>query len=404
MYVDEVLNTEGKSPKYDAEKRRKRAEEFFAEISPDRSLIFYYANYSNPLSEGDAKFYVIVGVSRVKKIGGEIRWLNQSENMERRYGRFVWDRNVTSHYPDQGLRLPYHRYMDRPEVLEQIILTPENERNFKYATRRITDDDALILIEQLSEAVKVLQDLGDTSENWAQRQAWLASVMAELWRSRGLYPGLAAVLAYLQFGEAIPLLKRQVTAEVGEQAVKDEIFAWLDQKASAISGLTLSKKRVDEVRRQWRLLDDAQRAVLRDVLPQFDLQAFQVEAIVEYPAEVSIRASLADIVENPYLLAEQYVGMDPDDRITFSKIDHGLLPSPDLGAGAELAADDWRRLRALCVEQIKAARQHTFLPASQVIDGANSRLSVLPEWKRHTFTERYLRVDEQHLSEALTFR
>lgn len=404
MYHDDVLNPPKTTPKYDAEKRRKRAEDFFAEITSDRSLIFYYANYSNPLSEGDEKYYVIVGVSRVKKVGSEIHWLNQSDEMERRYGRYVWERNITAHYPDQGLRLPYHRYMDRPEVLERILLTPENERNFKYGTRRMSDGDALILIEQLSEAVKVLEEIGDTSENWAQRQAWLASVMAELWRSRGLYPGLATVLDYLQFAEAIPHLKKQVMAQCDVQALKDAIFAWLDGKAQEISGLALPKKRTDEVRRQWHLLEDAQRTILRDILPRFALETGQVKAIVAFSSEVSIRTSLAEVIENPYLLAEQYVGMGPDDRITFSKIDHGMIPSPDLGASVDATTDDWRRLRALCVEQLKAVSEHTFLPASQVIEGANNRLSILPEWKRHTFTERYLRVDEEVLSHALTFR
>ena len=47
-------------------KRLAFAEEYFAQIEQDRSLVFYYANYSNPFSEEDARRYVVVGVSRVK--------------------------------------------------------------------------------------------------------------------------------------------------------------------------------------------------------------------------------------------------------------------------------------------------------------------------------------------------
>lgn len=403
MYQDDVTNPSGR-PKYDPIRRQARAEQYFADITPDRSLIFYYANYSNPFSEDDSQHYVIVGVSRVKTVGQEIRWLNQSAEMEERYGRYVWDRNITSHYPNQGLRLPYHLYLDRPEVLDRILLTPENERNFKYATRRISDDDALILIEQLSEAVAALQDIGDTSENWAARQAWLASVMAELWRSRGLYPGLASVCDYLGFGEAVPYLKQRVTASGDEQLAYEQLFALLDGKTSILAGLTLPPARLRAVQRQWQLLEDDQRAVLRDVLPRFDLGREQIAAIVEHPDQVSVTATHAAISENPYVLAEQYIGYSPDDSITFSKIDHGMLPSPELGVGPGVEKDDWRRLRALCVEQLRRSSQHTFLLAEQVIEGLNFRLGVMPEWKRHQFTERHMQVDAADLRGALTFR
>ena len=62
MYKDEVLNTKGAGPKYDPTQRRAAANAFFTEVIPDHSLIFYYANYSNPLSENDQHFYVIVGM------------------------------------------------------------------------------------------------------------------------------------------------------------------------------------------------------------------------------------------------------------------------------------------------------------------------------------------------------
>jgi len=403
MYNDEVLSLSGK-PKYDAEKRRLRAEQFFAEIAPHQSLIFYYSNYSNPFSEGDSSHYVVVGVSRVKVVGGELHWKDQSTDMAQRYGRFVWDRNITSHYPDQGFRIPYHLYMDRPDVLDRILLVPENARNFKYATRHITDDDALILIEQLSEVVKALQEIGDTSENWDARQSWLASITAELWQNRGLYPGLASVFDFLGFSEAISYTKQRLTTQGDEQSTKDELFALLDGARDQVAGLTIIPQNLKAVRRTWKLLDTDQRNILRDTLPRFELTSNQIATIVQEPMNASVTATHAAIAENPYVLSEQYVGTEPDDMISFNKIDHGLLPSPDLGEGPGVSADDWRRLRALCVEQLKSASQHTFLPASQVLEGLNYRLSVMPEWKRHQFTERYLRVDEEDLSGAVTFR
>lgn len=403
MYKDEVLNPEGTSPRYNPVKRREAANEYFAQITPDRSLIFCYANYSNPFSENDQHVYVIVGASRVKAVGEELTWVNQSAEMEKRYGPSVWLRNLTSHYPDQGLRLPYQPYLDRPDVLERIIFVPENPRHFKYATRHISDDGALGLIEHLSEIVGVLQEIGDTSENWQARQEWLASVMAELWHNRGLYPGILRVWDYLRFSEAIPYTMAQ-TPRRAERDVKDELFAFLQGDVDAVSGLPLNTRQLKAVRKRWRYLEADQQVLLRDVLPRFDLQTDQIRRILDDPESASIYASRAEIIENPYILCEQYIGAGPDDQITFIQVDHGTFPSPDLGAEPELEPDDWERLRALCVEQLQHANQHTFLPADQVLHGLNHKLSFLPEWKRAQFTERHLEVEEDELSGALTYR
>jgi len=81
-----------------------------------------------------------------------------------------------------------------------------------------------------------------------------------------------------------------------------------------------------------------------------------------------------------------------------------MFPSPSLGVSPACDRDDWRRLRALCVERLRHEPQHSFMSASQVIHDVNHKLSFLPEWKRHQFTEKYLAVDEANLSGALVFR
>jgi hypothetical protein len=403
MYKDEVRNPGGTAPRYNAAARRQAANTFFDQIDEDSSLVFYYANYSNPFNEQDQHFYVIVGAGRVKSVGDELTWVGQSADMEERYGPNVWVRDITSHYPDQGLRLPYHLYMDRPDLLERILFVPDNPRNFKYAARHISDDGALGLIERLSEIVGALQELGDENENWQARQAWLSSVMAELWQGRGLYPGVLRVLDYLKFGEAIPYAIEQIPVR-GERDVKDELFAFLEGDVDTVSGLPLEGERVARIQKKWRYLEPDRQVLLRDVLPRFDLQTAQIRRVLDTPEKASVYASHAEISENPYMLCEQYVGKDADDQVTFSQIDHGTFPSPDLGVEPELYPDDWERLRALCVEQLQRASQHTFLPAEQVLHGLNHKLSFLPEWKRAQFTQRHVEVEEDELSGALTYR
>jgi len=68
VYNDDVETKGESAQKYNYDKRKAGAERYFAQFEPEKSLIFYYAGYSNPFSENEENNYVIVGVYRVKKI------------------------------------------------------------------------------------------------------------------------------------------------------------------------------------------------------------------------------------------------------------------------------------------------------------------------------------------------
>ena len=403
VYKDEVYNTQTKHPKYDPVKRRNAVNEYFAKLTPGSSLIFYYANYSNPFSENDQKCYTVIGMSMIKSVGEELKWTDQSEEMEKRYGPNVWLRNISSNYPDEGLRIPYHAYMDRPDILERILFVPEHSRPFKYATRHISDDGALGLIERFAEIVGILIEIGDNTENWSFRLTWLNSLMAELWKNRGIYPGLLRVMDYLKFPEGIAFARKQIPLK-GEQVVKDQLFALLQGATNVVTDLIITPDRITAVRKRWNLLEIGQKTLLGDALPRFDLRTDQIASIIDHPYDVSLIATHQEINQNSYILCEQYVGRDVDDQVTFNQIDHGLLPSPELGKAALVEVDSWQRLRALCVEQLKRQAQHTFLPVETILGGVNSKLDYLPDWKKADFTKRHVELDKDELGSALTFR
>ena len=402
MYGDDVKEAGGG---YDYHQRLQNARDYFAKFEKDKSLIFYYGNYSNPLNLADERRYAVVGMSRIKNVA-DIRFFEDcSERVRDRYaGGFIWQCDVTSHYPDQGFRLPYHLYLDKPDILNQFAFFPENPRLFKYGTREISDDDALDLVERFLEIAGTLHELGDRSEDWPERIRWLQKLVGELWENRGLYPGMAAVLEMLGFERAIPFWKERVLQDK-EQDTRDAIFAFLDGKSKEIKGVKLEEKEAKGVIRQWKLREDDEKHLLRDVFPRFDFLPDQVQRILL--AERSnncIYSSLEEIAENPYILSEEFVGDAPDDDITFNKVDHGVFPSPDLGGEPLADLDDWRRLRGLCVDRFRRESQHIFLPAKTVIHDINHKLGFLPDWKKHQYTEKYLTVDEEELAKALVFR
>ena len=111
MYADKV-----KASGYlDNDRRRELTLEFFEPVKQDcgNNLIFYYANYSNPLSEEEVPRYVMIGVSRITEVGEELFYDNVEPQIAEKYaGGVIWARPITSSYPEEGVRLPYHRYLD----------------------------------------------------------------------------------------------------------------------------------------------------------------------------------------------------------------------------------------------------------------------------------------------------
>lgn len=404
MYREEVV-CHGKGQRYDYDKRIAYANEYFANVEEGRSLVFYYANYSNPFSEDDAKRYVIVGMSRLKSLGKPRYYdVMADEDRQKFGGGFVWARDLTSRYPDEGFRLPYHVYSDDPETVERFLASPPNPQNFKYATRQFTDDDALELVERLIESVGALQGLGDNSEDWSVRTDWLHTVVGELWTQRGLFPGMPAVLEHLGLERAISVFKEMTEAGEEKQA-RELLLGFAAGNVDAVPALDLTPDDTKAIRRRWKLLDKDEQRLLGDVFVRFELSREQVERLLSGErAGYSVTARVSEICDNPYLISEQYVGDSADDTISFARIDHGMLPSPELGGEPLAHSDDWRRLRGLCVEALKREQADVFLPAAAVIHDVNRRLSFHPEWKRHQFTERYLEADREELEDALVIR
>ncbi|WP_444934145.1 ATP-dependent DNA helicase [Microbulbifer sp. JTAC008] len=387
--------------RYDYDKRLKYAEEHFEPVEADKSLVFYYANYSNPKSTDETPAYLLIGVARIKSVAPVMYYENCSERTLERYKGFIWQRGVTSHYPEQGIRLPYHRYLNDPDTLNKFVVVPENSGLCKYATKHVSDDEALGLLEQLLEAARIVrEDLQDESENWGQRIAWLESLIGELWQSRGAYPGMPSVLQYLGLNEGVSGF-RQAVNDGKEQEAVGEIKAFIAGARDDVVGYYPLDEELPSLRRSIALKIESE-ALLVDVLARCSLSLDQLNAILaEDRAKVGVSASLAEVEANPYLLSEQYVGMDVTDQIRWSIIDRGMLPSPELPAPVRFSKDAPERLRALLLETIRGNSQQTFVAAEALLQQVNARFAAQPEWKQNLLTEKYLKVDSDFYAGAI---
>ncbi|SIQ53174.1 ATP-dependent exoDNAse (exonuclease V), alpha subunit, helicase superfamily I [Pontibacter lucknowensis] len=399
MYNEGDKNDDGT---FNYDKRISNVKAFINQVKEESSLIFYYSNYSNPLSQDDAKNYVIVGLSRVKKVGEFMEYEKATAEERKRYaGAFVWQIPITSNYPEEGFRIPYHRYKDNEEALRKIAFFPENDRNFKYAMRHITDDDALEIVERALEIVDVLEnELKDDSEDWSLRRIWLQSLLAELWHNRGRYPGLPHVLNYLKLPELIKYFKEQTAIDKEEEAYQQIKSLLLDYED--IEGVTLDQIQLGNASDLLASKEEAEIELLFDILPRFELTEDQIGKILsENRAQNGLYCSLEELVKNPYLLSESYVGDDPDDKISFSKIDHGMLPPPDMGLKQLTTAGSPIRFRALCVNQLKGIGSHTFSAAEIILDKVNKHVTFLSDWRKFEFTLRNFKSYAAELDQAI---
>lgn len=396
MYREDVR----KQNSYDNDLRFRLANEFFSKIEPEVSLIFYYANYSNPLSTDEAPRYVLTGISRVKEVGETFFYDGCNDETKRKFGGgYVWDRNITSHYPSYGLRLPYHLYRDDPR-LDTFALFPEDAQQCKYGSKLLNDDQALGLVEQFLRSVRTLKDMGDTSEDWGMRQSWLEALIAELWHRRGAYPGLPAVCQQLKFTEAIPYFKEEASRG-NELIAAESIWNVIEGKTTKLGAHFVQASTRESVRRQWGMQSDG-KPLLRNILPRLDLTSDEVGRLMGLKrSEHGLQSSHEDILNNPYLLAEQYVGTSAEDRISWSQVDRGAIPSPDVGIERLLEDDSPLRLRALVYECLQRVSGHTYLDATTLTRLVNERLAVLPDWKKIEFREQYFDVDEEQYRRAL---
>ena len=215
------------------------------------------------------------------------------------------------------------------------------------------------------------------------------------WAERGPFPGLTAVLSFLEFKEPANFVRTEL-AEVPSSERRDWVFSRIEENEEIPSML---RHRFAPAIDRWNSLDLEMQKLLKEKMVLFALDHEQMERCIGPKCRTyGIEATVAGIYSNPYRLSEEYIGTDASDRISFARIDHGLRPRPPLDAQAgveRIGRKDGRRLRALIVGALldKAAAGHTFAEQAELAeaiddpddDAADTRNALIDEarWRQH---------------------
>jgi len=347
--------------------REKNIREYFEQFEPKKSLVFFYLNFDNPVNPENKK-YVLVGISRLKEILPEQFFKGLTPEEREKFGELVWSRLIVHDHPNEGVVIPYQEYIKNGHDCKPILfeISGDFARQFKYVSREVSDDIATELVERMIVIVKRLKQDNLVKEDWDNKLLWLNHVLSEVWKNRGLYPGLGGIHEYLKFENGTTFVK-EFAKHLGRKLdLRDEVFKLLTD--GNIEGAY--EEDLKRARKKWEVLSAEKKELLR-TLAKFELSTEQIQKIVSEKKELTgITSSLRQMKQNPYLLCEEYIGEDEDDIISFHRIDNGFFPDRSLGTVEELRPDDIRRLRALIVEKLRSERNNgnCFLHVNDIFD------------------------------------
>ena len=294
----------------------------------------------------------------------------------------IWERMVGhSIRPDfsDGFLMPYHEALEKSQdgdafdPAEVVALAPEDRfTEFSYATGHVRDDSAIEALLSMRSSLSKCAELMGTDIR--MQEEWIDRELGKLWRKRGAFPGMGAVL----YATGVPL-GNFVARELANQAGDDESpwslrFSLLDAPGKVLPQ-ELAKGVDGSNALAWKGMPEVRRAFL-ELLSRVDLTLEQAEVLVtpEGRNAVGVEANDSSFIDNPYLLYESTcLGTDP---VSINAVDRGMIPAASVRAKFPVPEPsridtpvDARRLRALSIRQLEEAaeRGNTLVPRESII-------------------------------------
>lgn len=326
----------------------KRIENFTGKLKAEKSIVFFYANYDNPVSADDMK-YLLIGCSVVKNISEpkhfpfsneELNRYRKKDKKMKNLGSMHWGIQIT-HDPNKAVILPYKEYIEYAEKnpedeekLNEMRVTIDEESlvgGFKYVAMDIDDDKCLYLLYKLRKAIYKIREHNRmvVSSDLEEEERILDDMIKMTWEKRGLYPSLGDIISGFlekdcsQLSERIQktLSRKYTLLDFFEDAFSGNIPSPIDENDEHVIDI--------EELVSMRVFKKYYKSLLK--LSLFNLTKNQLKNIIE-----NKHGLLEPLADNPYVLYENYrhetkeEHMDCqdliDEPIDIYKIDVGMIP------------------------------------------------------------------------------
>ncbi len=345
---------------HEAQNQTSLLQGFRAHLREEASVCLFYAKHV-PFVEGTGR--ILIGAGRLKNICGLTEYDRSGDGMR----GMLWERPIQhSIRPTEqdGFLLPYHELLRRAEEDPSLDLTPyvahaptEHWGEFSYGSELVTHDGAISALLSIDTALARMQaDLGIATGG--QRQ-WLHDELVRLWKVRGPFPGLGAVLS--SFGLSRGLFVAHALQErAGENADPWQAVdaAFRDPTATLPKEL---RRDLKELAPTWKGLSKQRRSTLR-LLSRFELTADQAAYLYDEGsrADQGWNATDRELLQNPYRIYEGT--RHAPDGVHLLTIDRGVFPEDTvrllhpLDEPSQLeSAVDVRRIRAFTIQVLEEA-------------------------------------------------
>lgn len=333
---------------------------FSAHLRCEDSLFLVYAKHV-PFVEGTGR--ILIGVGRVKGIGELTEYARSGVGMK----GMVWERPIQhSIRPNgkDGFLMPYYELLQRAAEDPSLNLDhytahapTEHWGEFSYASELVTHDGAIAALLSMEAALtRIEKDLG-IATGW-QRQ-WLHDELVRLWKVRGPFPGLGAVLRAFGLSRGL-FVANALQLRAGENA-----DPWPEVDAAFRDPAALLPKELQrdirELASTWKGLSARRRSVLR-LVSRFELTVEQAQHLYDEESRKSQGwvASDIELLKNPYRIYEAS-RHDPD-GVHLMTVDRGVFPEDavrlkhPLESPSQLDSGiDVRRVRAFTIQSLEEA-------------------------------------------------
>ena len=345
---------------------------FIKPIRPGHSLVFIYAK-NIPLIDTTSR--ILIGVGHISEIG-KLTEYAYDEKLPVTFRSSLWERPVYHTIREDfknGFLLPYQEFFQLVEKdnninIEDYIAFAPSFEEFSYGAEWVSNDSAIESLLILHEKLRKFQDLLP-DKNYAQQLKWIDDELSRLWKMRGPFPGLGAVLSGLKVAEGNLIaweLDRLVRDEEDGKVVRNpwDYVERLFEGDCSFFKVNIS----DTLKQTWNNYSKEEKDFLQ-LLSRMHVNNEQVNLVIDAKAK-----DQKNYLQNPYLFYEQTRLQLTNFPV--SMIDKALFgdqaslvqfPLPDLtDIGTPL---DQRRIRAFAVKVLEEAALagHTLLTDTQLI-------------------------------------
>jgi len=314
---------------------KERIEKFLLKIKPNESLVFFYLNFSNPIT-GDENKRLLLGAAVIKDVTPPQKYkiphkilsdLRRGRGMQN-FPENAWFFRLQLE-PETAFILPYHHYLkwideaeadeekdNRTKKLKEVAISiddPTLYPHFKYVCMHLSTDQAIYLLYLMRKSLKKMREHKVVSMNLLEEtSSKIDNLLKFLWTKRGKYPGFKAAVSII--------LKGRFGEKSGE--IAEEIYATIKNEVGDLSNYFENEGSIittnnTKMRSALLLLEKQKEKI--EFLSRFDFSPLQMKRIFQIISTKGFNT----IRINPYLLLEEY-GFDQVEHWDSNESDSGI--------------------------------------------------------------------------------